>query len=111
MRHHLTAVFNNQIDARHALDELLASGYRHPDATLVSPPAVGTGSAAGGQLKQVFGRLFGTPHHALETATDAPGFLPGRHVVGVSIATEPECARAIVIIERFSPVYLEDRRT
>jgi hypothetical protein len=40
---------------------------------------------------------------------DKTAFLPGRHVITVTAATEPDSARAIGIIEGFSPVYIEDR--
>jgi hypothetical protein len=74
MRHDLTAVFNNQGDAQHVLDELLVAGYAHSGATLVSPPAPGAAGLAldtglGGTVKQVLARLFGPPHHEPERRT------------------------------------------
>jgi hypothetical protein len=115
MRHNLTAVFNNHDDARHVLDELLVSGYPRSRTTLVSPPeAGGEGSRpdAGlrGTVKRVLARLFGTSQHEPERA-DESAFLPGRHVITLTGATDPDSAVAIGIIERFKPVYVEDRRT
>jgi hypothetical protein len=56
----------------------------------------------------VLARLFGSPHHEPERA-DGPAFLPGRHVITVTAAADPDSVRAIGIIERFTPVYIEDR--
>jgi hypothetical protein len=53
-------------------------------------------------------RVFGTPHQEPERV-DEPGFLPGRHVITVSAVVESDSRRAIGIIERFTPVYIEDR--
>lgn len=113
MRHNLTAVFNNRDDAQHVLDELLASGYPHSLTTLVSPPeAGGAGPSAdarvGGTLSQMLARLFGSRHHDRERA-DESAFLPGRHVIAVAGLTDTDSSQAIGIIERFSPVYVEDR--
>jgi hypothetical protein len=113
MRHHLTAVFNNRRDAQHVLDELLVAGYPRAGTTLVSPPAGGADdkldAGPGGAVRQLFVRLFGSPRYLPERADD-PDFLPGRHVINVRAATEPDSARAIGIIERFDPVYIEDRQ-
>lgn len=114
MRHHLTAVFNNQDDAQHVLDELLVAGYPRSDTTLVSPPVAGGSghkpdAGLGGTVRQLFMRLFGSPRYPPERADD-PAFLPGRHVINVSAATEPDSVRAVGIIERFNPVYIEDRQ-
>lgn len=110
MRHNLTAVFNNQGDAQHVLDELLASGYPGPRTTLVSPRAnAATGDASVlGTVKRAFARLSGSPHYEPE-GMDEPSFLPGRHVINLSAATGPDSVRAIGILERFGPVYIEDR--
>jgi hypothetical protein len=113
MRHHLTAVFNNRSDAQHVLDELLIAGYPRSGTTLVSPPTGGADdkldAGPGSTVRQLFVRLFGS-RPKLPEREDEPGSLPGRHVVNVSAATEPESLRAIGIIERFSPVYIEDRQ-
>jgi hypothetical protein len=52
--------------------------------------------------------VFGAPHQESERV-DEPGFLPGRHVITVSAVAESDSRRAIGIIERFTPVYIEDR--
>jgi len=114
MRHHLTAVFNNRSDAQHVLDELLVAGYPRAGTTLVSPPAAGGAShdldaGPGGAVRRVFERLFGSRPKPADSE-DEPGSLPGRHVINVRAATELDSARAIGIIERFNPVYIEDRQ-
>jgi hypothetical protein len=112
MRHDLTAVFNNRSDAQHVLDALLVAGYPRTGVALVSPPAAGgpgqpLGPGEGGAVRRVLARLFGAPRHAPERA-DESGFLPGRHVITVIAAVESDSVRAIGIIERFTPVYIED---
>jgi len=113
MRHDLTAVFNNPVDARHVLDELLRSGFPRSGTSLVSPPEVDDTkrvSDAGhrGTLKQILARLFGPWHHAPERI-DESAFLPGRHVITLTGALELDSVRAIGIMERSNPVYIEDR--
>jgi hypothetical protein len=113
MRHHLTAVFNNQGDAQHVLDALLVAGYPRSGIALISPHAAdGDGHAfdpgLGGMVRRAFARVFGAPHQESERV-DEPGFLPGRHVITVSAVAESDSRRAIGIIERFTPVYIEDR--
>jgi hypothetical protein len=113
MRHNLTAVFNNQGDAQHVLEELLQSGYSRSGTRLVSPPAAGVGHTSEPGLRSAFrkvvARLLDAPRDEPERV-DETAFLPGRHVITLSAATEPDSARAISIIERFSPIYVEDRR-
>ncbi|MGO4475861.1 hypothetical protein AB4Z32_06350 [Massilia sp. 2TAF26] len=113
MRHDLTAVFNNPVDAQHVLDELLRSGFPRSGTSLVSPPEPDDAkrlSDAGprGTLKQILMRLFGPWHHAPERM-DESAFLPGRHVITLTGALELDSVRAIGIMERSNPVYIEDR--
>lgn len=114
MRHDLTAVFNNSIDAQHVLDELTLSGFPRSRTSLVSPPELGDTSRIpdaghGSMLRQVLSRLFG-PWHDEPERVDESAFLPGRHVITLTGAAELDSIRAIGIMERFSPVYIEDRR-
>lgn len=113
MRHNLTAVFNNRDEAQHVLDELLVSGYPRSRITLISPPEAGSAgplpvAGLGGTVKQTLARLFGSPHREPERVGES-AFLPGRHVITLAGATDPDSAQAIGIIERFNPIYIEDR--
>jgi len=113
MRHNLTAVFNNPIDAQHALEELILSGFPRFGTSLVSPPEVeNTGhtpdAGHGSTLSQILARLFGRWHDAPERV-DESAFLPGRHVITLTGAAELDSVRAIGIMERSNPVYIEDR--
>jgi hypothetical protein len=114
MRHDLTAVFYNPVDAQHVLDELLRSGFARSRTLLVSPPELGNTSRtpdAGhrSMLRQILARLFG-PWHDEPERVDESAFLPGRHVITLTGAAELDSIRAIGIMERFNPVYIEDRR-
>ena len=111
--HDLTAVFNNPADARHVLDELLLSGFPRSGTSLVSPPEVDDtrripDAGSGGALRQILMRLFGPWHDAPERI-DESAFLPGRHVITLTGALELDAVRAIGIMERSNPVYIEDR--
>jgi hypothetical protein len=113
MRHDLTAVFNNRVDAQHVLDELVFSGFPRSGTSLVSPPEAGLAgrppdAESGNTLRQLLARLFGRWHDAPERV-DESGFLPGRHVITLTGAIEPDSIRAIDIMERANPVYIEDR--
>ncbi|MFJ1471726.1 MULTISPECIES: hypothetical protein [Massilia] len=113
MRHDLTAVFNNRDDARQVLDELILSGFPRSGTSLVSPPEAGDterppDAESRNTLRQLLARLFGPWHDAPERV-DESGFLPGRHVITLTGAIEPDSIRAIGIMERANPVYIEDR--
>lgn len=114
MRHDLTAVFNNPADAQHVLEELLLSGFPRSETLLVSPPEGGNTSRTpdaghGSMLRQILARLYG-PWHDEPERVDESAFLPGRYVITLAGADELDSIRAIGIMERFSPVYIEDRR-
>jgi hypothetical protein len=114
MRHDLTAVFNNLADAQHVLDELLCSGFPRSRTLLVSPPKPADTSGApdaghGSMLRQIVARLFGRWQGELESV-DESAFLPGRHVITLTGADDVDSVRAIDIMERSNPVYIEDRR-
>ena len=113
MRHDLTAIFNNPVDAQHVLDELLLSGFPQSRTLLVSPPEVGDTSRTpdtgrGSMLRQILSRLFG-PWHDEPERVDESAFLPGRHVITLTGADELDSIRAIGIMEHSNPVYIEDR--
>ena len=113
MHHNLTAVFNNPVDAKHVLDELLIAGFPRSGTSLVSPPEVDQASRTldtghGSTLSQILARLFGRWHDEPERV-DESGFLPGRHVITLTGAAELDSIRAIGIMEHSNPVYIEDR--
>jgi hypothetical protein len=112
MRHNLTAVFNNPVDAKHVLDELLIAGFPRSGTSLVSPPEVETSrtpdTGHGTTLSQILARLFGRWHDEPERV-DESAFLPGRHVITLTGAAELDSIRAIGIMEHSNPVYIEDR--
>ena len=113
MRHDLTAVFNNPVDAQHVLDELILSGFPGSGISLVSPPELGDASRTPdadpeSTLRQILARLFG-PWHDEPERVDESAFLPGRHVITLTGAAELDSIRAIGIMEHSNPVYIEDR--
>jgi hypothetical protein len=114
MRHHITAVFNNRIDAQHVFEQLLVLGYPYYRTALVSPPESDTihGAKSGpyGLLRRTIARLFESTQPESPQA-DQPDFLPGRHVITTCASTDLDSGRVIEFIDRFSPVYIEDRRT
>lgn len=115
MRHHITAVFNNRIDAQHALEQLLVLGSPYYGTALVSPPDTGTlharDSAPNSMLRRTIARLFEPTQKKSLQVEHHVDFMPGRHVVNTHAATDLDSIHAIELIERFSPVYVEDRRT
>jgi len=105
MRHTLKAVFDRSSDARHALDELLASGYPSTDVALsdIAPtgPAADEGhTGVPASIRHTAARLLGALHHK-----DAE---MQRHVVTLTTDTDPAAERAAIIIARFHPAGLED---
>jgi len=107
MRHTLKAVFDHSSDARHALDELLASGYPRADLALsdIAPtgPAADEGHAGvATSIRHTATRLLGALQHK-DAATQ-------RHVVTLTTDTDPAAERAAIIIARFHPAGLDDIR-
>ena len=115
MRHHITAVFNNRIDAQHVLEQLLLPGCPYYGTALVSPPDTGTlhsrDRAPSGMLRRTIARLFESTQEESPKVDHHVDFLPGRHVINTRAATDLDSVHAIEMIERYSPVYIEDRRT
>jgi hypothetical protein len=97
MRHTLKAVFDHRSDAEHVLDELLASGYPRADMALADLSTTAPGSA----LRQTAARLLDVLHqrHAQP---------PGRHLVTLTTASDPDAERAAGIIAHHHPAGLED---
>jgi hypothetical protein len=97
MRHTLKAVFDHRSDAEHVLDELLASGYPRADMTLADLSTTAPGSS----LRQTAARLLEVLHlrHAQP---------PGRHLVTLTTASDPDAERATGIIAHHHPAGLED---
>jgi hypothetical protein len=105
MRHTLKAVFDRSSDARHALDELLASGYPSADLALSEIARTGPADDAGHtgvatSIRHTAARLLGALHHK-DAETQ-------RHVVTLTTDTDPAAERAAIIIARFHPSGLED---
>lgn len=97
MRHTLKAVFDHRSDAEHVLDELLASGYPRADIALADLSTTAPGSS----LRQTAARLLDVLHlrHAQQ---------PGRHLVTLTTASDPDAERATGIIAHHHPAGLED---
>jgi hypothetical protein len=100
MRHTLKAVFDQPSDAQHALDALLASGYRRADMALSSLPATGPDTS----LRHTAARLLGTLYHRHAQ----PGDTRERHIVTLTTGTDPEAARATGIMGQYRPAGVED---
>ena len=115
MRHHITAVFNNRIDAQHVLEQLLVLGCAYYGTALVSPTDTGTlharDSAPHGTLRRTIARLSESTQDESPQVDHHVDFLPGRHVINSHALTDLDSEHVIELIERFSPVYIEDRRT
>lgn len=116
MRHTLKTVFAHRSDAQHLLDELLASGYPHANATLSSALPAGQADHSvlegedtkfSGSVKRFAAGLLGSGQHKRRSAySDA--FTRRHYVVTVTVGSESEVARAVAIIEHFHPIGIED---
>lgn len=104
----LVAVFDEQTDARQALDALLKAGFSSSQARLTSPenssdPHAHEQQSFGEKIASFFG--FGGGHES----TFSEAVRRGSHVLVVETADEMEAERAFDIIERFEPVDIDER--
>jgi uncharacterized protein (TIGR02271 family) len=120
MQHTLVAVFDNRSDAQNAMDELLASGFTRDNVYLSSADLSGTTTTTGDTLgttheegvgasiKHFFSNLFGSDNdeHATRYSSYVAG---GQHVLTLTTTSEPEVERAADVIERFSPIDIDER--
>jgi uncharacterized protein (TIGR02271 family) len=120
MQHTLVAVFDNRSDAQNAMDELLASGFTRDNVYLSSADLSGTTTTTGDTLgttheegvgasiKHFFQNLFGSDNdeHATRYSSYVAG---GQHVLTLTTTSEPEVERAADVIERFSPIDIDER--
>jgi hypothetical protein len=97
MRHTLKAVFDHRSDAEHVLDELLASGYPRADMALADLST----TAPATSLRHTAARLL----DVLRLRHAQP---PGRHLVTLTTASDPDAERAAGIIAHHHPAGLED---
>src|SRR5688500_11722944 len=109
----LVAVFDEQTDAKQALDALSKGGFPGSKARLTAREDVQQRSASsqprrdesfGEKVAHFFG--FGEQHDA--TYTEA--VQRGGHVLVVDVSDDAEAERASDIIERYHPVDIEERQ-
>jgi len=103
MRHTLKAVFDQPSDAQHALDALLASGYRRADMALSSLPATGPDTS----LRHTAARLLGTLYHR-HVKQRGDTSMSECNIITLTTASDPEAARAAGIMGQFHPAGLDD---
>ncbi|NHZ35890.1 YsnF/AvaK domain-containing protein [Massilia rubra] len=125
MEHTLVAVFDNRGDAVQALDDLVGSGYSRqdvrlsdgdPDAPGVDAPGVdapggrveGAGDESfGSSIKHFFTDLFGG-ERSEHAQMYSEAMERGHYVLTVTTTTEHEVERAADIVERHSPIDIDE---
>ena len=126
MQHTLVAVFDNNADARSAMDELLASGFSRQDVRMSGETAAGiTGSAStattttatstdtdtriGSSIKHFFSDLFGSDEDDSRRLSRYEGAVSGgKCVITLTADSLPEVERAADIVERFGPIDIDE---
>lgn len=123
MQRTLIAVFDNHADARSAIEELVAAGFSRPQIRLSEGDPTGGASAIDGDqateaprgtgsfadsIKNLLGTLFGTDNSE-HVQKYADAVTRGHHVLTLTAGDESEAARAGAIVERFSPVDIDER--
>ncbi|MFN3792723.1 YsnF/AvaK domain-containing protein [Massilia sp.] len=128
MQHTLVAVFDNNADARSAMDELLASGFSRQDvrmsgdtgtaalsgsststATSTTATSADTDTGIGSSIKHFFSDLFGSDEDDTQRLSRYEGAVSGgKCVVTVSADSLPEVERAADIVERFGPIDIDE---
>jgi uncharacterized protein (TIGR02271 family) len=110
MQKTLVAVFDNQTEARQALDALFKGGFSSSQARLTAPESAASETARhqddslGAKIAHFFG--FGGEHES----TYAEAVRRGSCVLSVDAANDVEAERASDIIERYGPVDIDERQ-
>jgi uncharacterized protein (TIGR02271 family) len=111
MQHTLVAVFDNRSKAQSAMDELLATGFSRSDMSVSSSDTTAgatEGEGMGASVKHFFSNLFGSDHD--EHANRYAGAVTqGHHVLTVTTQSDADVDRASDVIERFSPLDIDER--
>ncbi|MCA1246534.1 YsnF/AvaK domain-containing protein [Massilia sp. MS-15] len=127
MQHTLVAVFDNNTDARNAMDELLAAGFPRQDVRMSGDSSAGiSGSATstttttsattsdadtgiGSSIRHFFSDLFGSDEEETRRMSRYEGAVSGgKCVITLSADSLPEVERAADIVERFGPVDIDE---
>ena len=124
MQHTLVAVFDNNADARSAMDELLASGFPRQDVRMSGDTGAGiTGSSStattttstdtdtgiGSSIKHFFSDLFGSDEDDTRRLSRYEGAVSGgKCVITLTADSLPEVERAADIVERFGPIDIDE---
>ena len=129
MQHTLVAVFDNNADARSAMDELLAAGFPREDVRMSGDTSAAglTGSASstttrsatttssdtdtgiGSSIKHFFSDLFGSDDDDNQRLSRYEGAVSGgKCVITLSADSLPEVERAADIVERFGPIDIDE---
>lgn len=127
MQHTLVAVFDNNADARSAMDELLASGFPRSDVRMsgdtgttgLTGSATSTASSTttttsadtgiGSSIKHFFSDLFGSDEDDTRRLSSYEGAVSGgKCVITLSADSLPEVERAADIVERFGPIDIDE---
>ncbi|NHZ97996.1 YsnF/AvaK domain-containing protein [Massilia sp. CCM 8734] len=115
MEHTLVAVFDNRGDAVQALDDLVGSGYSRQDVRLSDgdpdtpggrPEGAGDESL-GSSIKHFFTDLFGG-ERSEHAQMYSEAMERGHYVLTVTTTTEHEVERAADIVERHSPIDIDE---
>ena len=123
MQRTLIAVFDKHSDAQSAIDELVSSGFSHPQIRLSEGDPTGGASAIHGDqaagaprssgsladgIRNFLGTIFGTDNSEhVQQYSDA--VTRGHHVLTLIAGNESEAERACAIVERFGPVDIDER--
>ncbi|RSZ60778.1 YsnF/AvaK domain-containing protein [Massilia atriviolacea] len=115
MEHTLVAVFDNRGDAVQAQDDLLGSGYARQDVRLSDGDTDRSayrsdeddGASFGSSIKHFFTDLFGG-ERSEHARMYAEALDRGHYVLTVTAASEHEVERAADIVERHSPIDIDE---
>ena len=118
MEHTLVAVFDSEIHARNALDELAAAGCSRNDmhinaarqsGTTGSTSIPGDEQSIGEKIKSFFSSLFGGGDDTVHAGVYSEAVKLGRYVLTVTARDEDEVTQATEVLNRHHPIELEEQ--
>jgi hypothetical protein len=120
MQHTLAAIFEEQSQAQHALDDLVASGFSRNDVRLsqggAEPQASGNqaGSSPDDQslraeIRSFFVEVFGPSRDVGEAELYSEAIRRGNYVLTVNVLEDELVDRATDVLDRYDPVDIDEQ--
>jgi uncharacterized protein (TIGR02271 family) len=118
MQHTIAAVYDKQVQAEQAIDDLVASGFSRDDVRLSqseandqnvrASPGASRDESFGSGVKSFFNDIFGTASRD-DAELYSEAVLHGNYVLTVNVPDDDLVDRATEVLDRYDPVDIEEQ--